>query len=151
MTEFKARPTTYKGIQMRSRLEAGFAAWLDKFDMTWKYEPRAFASEAGQYLPDFELPEIEFIGQTKRVFVEVKPTQPDLDVLLAQRTIIKDSDSQAELMAVWPDRDYYRSMLICNGFWDAMVWTIRTPKRLALDLEITFGPWLGEYWKPRPS
>lgn len=151
MTQFKARPTVYKGIQMRSRLEAAFAAWLDKFDMTWKYEPHAFASENGQYLPDFELPEIEFIGPPARVFIEVKPTQPDPDVLLAQRSIIKDSDPEAQLVAVWPDRNYYRTMLICDGFWDVMVWTIRTPKRLALDVEASLGPWHGDYWKPRPT
>lgn len=49
-----ARPTTYKGIRMRSRLEAEFAAALDTWpDMTWEYEPMCFASPAGQYLPDF--------------------------------------------------------------------------------------------------
>lgn len=151
MTHFKARPTVYKGIQMRSRLEAAFAAWLDKFDMTWRYEPQAFASEDGQYLPDFELLDIEFLGAPERVFVEVKPAQPDPGVILVQRSIIRDSDPEAQLITVWPDRDYYRTMLICDGFWDVLIWTIRSPKRLALDIEATMGPWYGEYWKPRPS
>ena len=152
MTHFKARPTVYKGIQMRSRLEAGFAAWLDKFDMTWKYEPRAFASENGQYLPDFELPEIDFIGTPPaQVFVEIKPAQPDPDVLSLQRSIIKESLPDAQLVVVWPDRDRYRTMLIGDGFWDVMIWTVRTPRRLALDVEASNGPWHGDYWKPRPS
>jgi hypothetical protein len=38
MTNFKARPTTYKGVEMRSRLEAGFAMWLDERDLSWTYD-----------------------------------------------------------------------------------------------------------------
>lgn len=74
-----ARPTIYNGIQMRSRLEAGYAAWLDKWKFDWAYEPSAFATEHGQYLPDFRLNDVpvadpgaeRFIPQT--VYVEVKP------------------------------------------------------------------------------
>lgn len=49
-----ARPTTYKGVPMRSRLEARFARWIDGIPgITWEYEPRAFADGQGEYLPDF--------------------------------------------------------------------------------------------------
>lgn len=34
-----ARPTTYNGIKMRSKLEADFAVILDKYDLKWEYEP----------------------------------------------------------------------------------------------------------------
>lgn len=50
-----ARPTTYNGIEMRSRLEARVAAYLDRHGVEWRYEPRAFGAKHGQYLPDFEL------------------------------------------------------------------------------------------------
>lgn len=66
MTLLKARPTTYRGIQMRSRLEARFAAGLDSLGARWVYEPRAFADGHAQYLPDFQIG-----GHT---FIEVKPT-----------------------------------------------------------------------------
>lgn len=52
---FKARPTVYNGIQMRSRLEATTAASLDEHQVEWRYEPRAYANGTGQYLPDFEI------------------------------------------------------------------------------------------------
>lgn len=68
-TTLKARPTTYKGVEMRSRLEARFAAGCDKLDVWWQYEPRAFASEKGQYLPDFQLVSESYDD----LFVEVKP------------------------------------------------------------------------------
>ena len=72
----KGRKTVYKGITMRSRLEAGFAAWLDSKHFDWAYEPCAFASENGQYLPDFRLPGV-FVAWREQplstVYVETKP------------------------------------------------------------------------------
>lgn len=75
MTKLKARPTIYKGIQMRSRLEAGLAAWLDKNHFIWEYEPYALATEDGQYLPDFVLTDVfaAWLPDPAKVFVEVKP------------------------------------------------------------------------------
>lgn len=71
----KARATVYKGIRMRSRLEAGFATWLDRLHFEWEYEPCAFASEEGQYLPDFRLSDVFVSWRAKptTVYVEVKP------------------------------------------------------------------------------
>lgn len=60
------RPTTYKGIAMRSRLEAAWAEQFDAWGQAWQYEPQCYASEEGQYLPDFLL-------TPGSVFVEVKP------------------------------------------------------------------------------
>lgn len=71
---FTARPTTYNGIEMRSRLEARYAAWLDTLGIRWTYEPRAFANVRGQYLPDFQLHGVEILGSEREVFVEIKPT-----------------------------------------------------------------------------
>lgn len=78
-TPLTARPTTYKGVQMRSRLEARYAQWLDSVNIDWKYEPQCFASERGQYLPDFELPYVRVMGAQRRVFVEVKPNMDFAD------------------------------------------------------------------------
>jgi hypothetical protein len=152
VTQFKARPTMYKGIQMRSRLEAGFAAWLDRGLVAWTYEPRAYAGENGQYLPDFELPEISFLGLPTRVFIEVKPRQPDLEVLLMQHAILRASEPECQLIVVWPDGTHHRTMLIYDGSGVDVIWTVR-PEGLALEMEYgpTNGPWAGEYWKPRPA
>lgn len=62
----KARPTIYNGIQMRSRLEADYAAWLDQNGERWEYEPECFANADGQWLPDFR------VGDAGTL-VEVKP------------------------------------------------------------------------------
>lgn len=71
----RGRPTKYKGTQMRSRTEAGYAAWLDRYGVQWRYEPGAFADEGGQYLPDFLLQNIYVLHRQAitPVYVEVKP------------------------------------------------------------------------------
>jgi len=66
MSDIKARPTLYKGIKMRSRLEADYAANCDRSGESWDYEPACFASDAGQWLPDFR------VGASKTL-VELKP------------------------------------------------------------------------------
>lgn len=72
-TQLKARPTTYNGIEMRSRLEARYAAWLDSMQFQWTYEPKCFATEQGQYLPDFLVQDVHIFGRPRDVFIEVKP------------------------------------------------------------------------------
>lgn len=95
---FEARPTTYNGIRMRSRLEAGFAQTLDQYGIKWLYEPQAFANESGQYLPDFYADD---------EFVEVKPRLADygeaLDEVvtaMAKLHIIKSSVPEARLRVI---------------------------------------------------
>lgn len=48
-----ARPTSYNGVMMRSRLEAAWAEQFDHLGWRWQYEPLALAGPTGQYLPDF--------------------------------------------------------------------------------------------------
>lgn len=42
-------PTTYQGITMRSRTEACFAAFFDRIDWPWQYEP----FDLRGYIPDY--------------------------------------------------------------------------------------------------
>jgi len=60
----------------------------------WQYEPQAYASEQGQYLPDFWWPRMN-------AFVEVKPTSlswNELTGVAEQMQIIWSSELQANLM-----------------------------------------------------
>lgn len=58
--------TYYKGIKMRSKLEAKFAVFLDALKINWMYEPKSFVLSNGiTYIPDFYLPELN-------TWVEVK-------------------------------------------------------------------------------
>jgi hypothetical protein len=55
---------------MRSRLEAAWAEQFDAWQVRWEYEPRCFASEEGQYLPDFLTHPWD---PEQHLYVEVKP------------------------------------------------------------------------------
>lgn len=65
MTDFqytiKAHPTTYAGVNFRSRLEATWAAFFDLCGWRWDYEPL----DLNGWVPDFVL--------EKSVAVEIKP------------------------------------------------------------------------------
>lgn len=62
--EIKAIPTTYAGVNFRSRLEARWAAFFDLCGWTWDYEP----FDLNGWSPDFLIK-----GLTLPVLVEVKP------------------------------------------------------------------------------
>ncbi len=103
-TTMQARPTLYKGIQMRSRMEAEFAAFLDDRGMAWQYEPMCFASERGQYLPDFLLT-WDLPRGLVRVYTEVKPFVDDFRSIADRMEIIWESEPSAVLQLVeWKDR-----------------------------------------------
>ena len=52
--EIQAIPTTYKGIEFRSRLEATVAQFMDRVRWSWEYEPKSFLLRSGiHYMPDF--------------------------------------------------------------------------------------------------
>lgn len=65
MIIIKAIPTTYKGTKFRSKLEATWAKWLDKYNIIWSYETEGFDLDGNWYLPDFFLPEINTILEIK--------------------------------------------------------------------------------------
>ena len=97
----RARPTIYNGIQMRSRLEARVAAALDNFGVTWAYEPVAFGARSGQYLPDFVIDGV--LGQTRRLYLEVRPTHQACSGVVDRMSVILESDSAAGLGYVFPE------------------------------------------------
>lgn len=103
--DIPARTTMYKGIKMRSRLEADFAGFLDRAGADWKYEPVCFAGPEGQWLPDFRAT----LPSGMRTYFEVKPDSfPDdkIDPLLEQMTVAWLTDPTAVLQLVlwkWSD------------------------------------------------
>jgi hypothetical protein len=81
-----AHPTTYGGVNFRSRLEARWAAFFDLLEWKWEYEP----VDLYGWVPDFRLGPLpptklhpgEYYGikylRDPRPFVEVKPVElPD--------------------------------------------------------------------------
>ena len=64
MNPLHAIPTTYRGVNFRSRLEAKWASFFDALHWRWEYEPLDLAG----YIPDFILP-----FKHAPLLVEVKP------------------------------------------------------------------------------
>lgn len=101
--KFKPRATTYNGVEMRSRLEARYAAWLDGHNARWDYEPQCFATVSGQYLPDFRIHDIMVLGAPRTIYVEVKPTLELITAtLLGRMGVIWKSDPDAFLISETP-------------------------------------------------
>jgi hypothetical protein len=117
----KPRPTTYCGIQMRSRLEAQFAAYLDNVGFEWTYEPRAYASRSGVYLPDFE---VDVRGMAP-MFVEVKPDVSDLETIekaLERITVIWESIPDATLAVAFGNSSVAIVAKGRSSRWDYVEW-----------------------------
>lgn len=91
-----AKPTMYRSVQFRSRLEARWAAFFDRAGWKWDYEP--FDLEG--WVPDFVL-----YGADNQVLCEVKPIdwiaaapelilyEPDLAKVRSHRTNEYDYES----------------------------------------------------------
>ena len=74
-----AIPTTYKGIEFRSRLEAKWAVMFNQLGWTWEYEP----IDLNGYIPDFIL---TFLYAP--MLVEVKPATTREELEDATRKIV---------------------------------------------------------------
>lgn len=94
----KARRTLYRGVAMRSRLEAHWAQRLDALGATWSYEPQCFADESGQYLPDFKV----VLPTGTALYIECKGTWPDEQIPELQRRmeIVWSSEPALLMLAV---------------------------------------------------
>jgi hypothetical protein len=62
--DIRAIPTTYGGIEFRSRLEAKWACFFDLICWPWEYEP----IDLDGYIPDFVIK-----ADSHPIFVEIKP------------------------------------------------------------------------------
>lgn len=157
----RARPTVYKGTRMRSRLEAGFAMWLDRMRMEWEYEPHCLAGSAGQWLPDFQLTNVSTLtGAPGRIYVEVKPRSFDLHGAEGQalRDRMVTCAHEFPDVEIWPVlcQEGVGSPLVATrmdsrgDFWAKYDWIFMASDsaswRVGLSAVVP-SPWQGEWWK----
>lgn len=90
-----ADPTTYQGVDMRSKLEASFASYLDELGVEWVYEPEIFGPRGSGYLPDFLIRD----GRG-RCYVEVKPTIEQAEAAKARMLVIWETRPESTLLVV---------------------------------------------------
>jgi len=87
-----AIPTTYAGVNFRSRLEAKWAAMFDLLGWRWEYEPE----DLHMYIPDFVL------YFDRPLLVEVKPVSSveDFAEMAPERAKIQQSGWDGEAIIV---------------------------------------------------
>lgn len=76
MNTISARPTSYRHVLTRSRLEARWLIFFDAIRVPWQYEPEDFSLPSRGYRPDLWLP-------SKECWAEIKPEYSPLDHQLA--------------------------------------------------------------------
>lgn len=96
-SENRGIPTKYKGVQMRSRLEARWACFFELAGWSWRYEPL----DLDFYVPDFELS----LGSRSRdkMLVEVKPT---LNRACLGRYLYEWNDDSGEIVNLFAKRGW---------------------------------------------
>jgi hypothetical protein len=122
-THTRGRPTRYKDITTRSRLEAEFLAWLDTVPEVanlWAYESEAFASSEGSYLPDVVIRNETNGLRELPLCIELKPSNADFIAALQRMHIILDSEEYAVLRVyagTWMGGRYsFRKVEQCDPF-----------------------------------
>lgn len=125
MTTTPAIPTTFDGVQYRSRLEARWAAFFNKIGWKYTYEP----FDGDGYIPDF------LIHGAAPLLVEVKPavTRADFDAVTGkverglagvwQRDVlIVGADPLPDIDPNYNDSDWFRPAGLlgefCGEGWD---------------------------------
>ena len=134
-TPIPARATLYKGIQMRSRLEADYASALDRDGCPWKYEPTCFAGPDGQWLPDFRLDDSHTYVELKPAYLiewdtrDLEDVYERVDAILRQMTVAWLSEPEAHLQLVfWSyGLEQVQAPLAIAGNSGAPVWYAYTP------------------------
>lgn len=96
----KSRPSMYKGIEFRSRLEVRFAWHLDTIGEQWRYEPRIYGPKGKGYLPDFEI-----LGRPQPTFIEVKPTTEEV------------ADAALKMQVIWETHPDALLIVACEQGW----------------------------------
>ena len=92
----KAIPTTYRGIEFRSKLEAKYAQAFDRLGIVWEYEGHGFAFDDGTwYCPDFYMPEIDTYFEVKGVLDDASMNKVILLAKEQQRVVVGPPDGDA--------------------------------------------------------
>jgi hypothetical protein len=107
--------TEYRGVLMRSRLEADFARHLDAQQIAWRYEPAIFGPPGAGYLPDFQL-----LRDDGPHFLEVKPTLREVPEAKRRMAVILATHPDAVLIIACAEESRYFAS-VAGGEWISWV------------------------------
>lgn len=99
----KAIPTTYRGIEFRSKLEAKYAQAFDRLGIMWEYEGHGFAFDDGTwYCPDFYMPEIDTYFEVKGVMNDASERKVVNLAKELKRVVVGGPDGDARIYVGYP-------------------------------------------------
>ncbi len=103
----KAIPTTYHGIEFRSKLEAKYAQAFDRLGIAWEYEGHGFRFDDGTcYCPDFYMPEIDTYFEVKGVLSDDSMRKVVLLAKEQKRVVVGPPDGDAEIFVGYPPGEF---------------------------------------------
>jgi hypothetical protein len=116
--ERNGKLTEYNGILMRSKLEADYAAALDRIGADWEYEPRYFGEKGNRWLVDFLV---------NGVWTELKPAgsfgPAAISAQLRRIAVVWEEDPDATVrLTLWQYRN--GPVLVITGYAGRWVTTI---------------------------
>ena len=99
----KAIPTTYHGIEFRSKLEAKYAQAFDRLGIVWEYEGHGFRFDDGTcYCPDFYMPELDTYFEVKGFVDDDSKRKIQLLAMECKRVAIGLADGDVGLLVGYP-------------------------------------------------
>jgi hypothetical protein len=101
----ESKETVYRGVTMRSRLEADFARHLDNQGVEWRYEPAIYGPKGSGYLPDFQIDR-----EDGPHFIEVKPTLRDVPEAARRMKVIWRTHPNATLVVACAEGSRFFAM-----------------------------------------
>lgn len=102
----KAIPTTYHGIEFRSKLEAKYAQAFDKLGIVWEYESHGFRFDDGTcYCPDFYMPEIDTYFEVKGVMDDNSRNKIRMLASEGKEIVVGDASGKINFCHFWPYDD----------------------------------------------
>lgn len=106
----KAIPTTYHGIEFRSKLEAKYAQAFDRLGIVWEYEGHGFRFDDGTcYCPDFYMPEIDTYFEVKGVLDDESKRKIELLSNEGKRVVVGMPNGTLKYYGVlWPSSEDYK-------------------------------------------
>lgn len=112
----KAIPTTYRGIEFRSKLEAKYAQAFDRLGIVWEYEGHGFAFDDGTwYCPDFYMPEIDTYFEVKGVMDEESERKVNLLANEGKWVVVGHPDGSFDLYEGWVSSDGDRGVCVTKN------------------------------------
>jgi hypothetical protein len=118
-------PTTYKGVQYRSRLEAKWAVFFDHLGFEFAYESNSVKDEHGNilYTPDFYIYDgFKAHDWVENFLIEIKPVPPNKEYL--DRLAALPLPYTKEILIMVGEPSFSQK----NGFWLYCWDPIPTPK-----------------------